>query len=82
MEAIKKFFKKILQYGNEYAKDETTIEVKDYYDKEDFNMEDVVKISRGTTKEEELFDYVNAPYYLKTSKSKNIKEKDDYEISL
>ena len=45
-------------------------------------MEDVVKISRGTTKEEELFDYVNAPYYLKTSKSKNIKEKDDYEISL
>ena len=29
-------------------------------------MEDVVKISRETSKEDELFDYVDAPYYLKT----------------
>lgn len=33
LEAIKKFFRKILQLGNEYAKEETTIEVKDYYNK-------------------------------------------------
>ena len=82
LEAIKKFFRKILQFGNDYAKNETTNEIKEYYDNKDFNMEDVVKISRGTTKEDELFDYVDAPYYLKTNKNKNTKEKDDYEISL
>ena len=45
-------------------------------------MNDVVKISRGTTKEDELFDYVEAPSYLRTSKKSNEKEKDDYEIGL
>lgn len=80
--AIKKFFRKILQFGNDYAKNETTNEIKEYYDNKDFNMEDIVKISRGTTKEDELFDYVDAPYYLKTNKNKNTKEKDDHEISL
>ena len=40
LEAIKKFFRKILQFGNEYAKDETTIEVKNYYGNEYFDMED------------------------------------------
>ncbi len=34
-------------------------------------MNDVVKISRGTTKEDELFDYVKAPSYLKTNKRSN-----------
>lgn len=65
LEAIKKFFRKILQFGNEYVKDETTIEIKDYYDNQDFDMTDVVKISRGTTKQDELFDYVDAPDYYK-----------------
>ncbi len=64
--AIKKFFRKILQYGNELIKAETVVEIKDYYDNKDFDMEDVVKISRETSKEDELFDYVDAPYYLKT----------------
>lgn len=46
-------------------------------------MNDVVEISRGTTKEDELFDYVKAPSYLKTNKkSYNDKAKDDYEIGL
>ena len=66
LEAIKKFFRKILQFGNEKTKDETTIEVKDYYDNNDFDMNDVIKISRGTTKQDELFEYVEAPDYLKT----------------
>ena len=77
LEAIKKFFRKILQFGNEYAKDETTIEVKDYYDNEDFDMEDVIKISRGTTKQDELFDYVNAPNYYK----ERVKDVSDYDKS-
>ena len=75
LEAIKKFFRKILQFGNEYTKDETTIEVKDYYDNNDFDMNDVVKISRRTTKQDELFDYVEAPDYLKT----RVKGVDDYD---
>ena len=75
LDVIKKFFRKILQFGNEYAKDETTIEVKDYYDNNDFDMNDVIKISRGTTKQDELFDYVDAPDYLKT----RVKDYDDYD---
>ena len=56
-------------------------EIKDYYDNNDFDMNDVVEISRGTIKEDELFDYAGVPDYLKTSKCVE-KEKDDYEISL
>ena len=75
LEAIKKFFRKILQFGNEYTKDETSIEVKDYYDNNDFDMNDVIKISKGTTKQYELFDYVDAPDYLKT----RVKDYDDFD---
>ena len=77
LEAIKKFFRKILQFGNEYAKDETTIEVKNYYGNEYFDMEDVIKILRGTTKQDELFDYVNAPNYYK----ERVKDVSDYDKS-
>ena len=46
-------------------------------------MNDVVRISRGTTKQDELFDYVDAPDYLK-SKIKDYdgyeKDKDNYEM--
>lgn len=75
LETIKKFFRKILQFGNEPTKEATTTEIKDYYDNEDFDMGDVVKISRGTTKQDELFDYVDAPDYLK----ERAKDYDDYE---
>lgn len=60
----------------------TTTEIKDYFDNNDFDMNDVIEISRGTTKEDELFDYVEAPSYLKSSKKSNEKVKDDYEISI
>ena len=55
----------ILQFGNEYTKNKTTIEAKDYYDTENFNTKEIVKISRGITKQDELFDYVDTPSYLK-----------------
>lgn len=64
--AIKRFFRKILQYGNEIIKAETVVEIKDYYDNNDFDMDDVVKISNGTSKEDELFNYIDAPSYLRT----------------
>ena len=43
------------------------MEVKDYYDYEDFTMEDVKDIAIGTDKEDELFDYAEVPYYLHMS---------------
>ena len=38
-------------------------------------MGDVVKISKGTTKQDELFDYVDAPDYLK----ERVRDYDEYE---
>ena len=38
-------------------------------------MSDVVSISRGTTKQDELFEYVEAPDYLKS----RVKYYDNYE---
>ncbi len=83
LEAIKHFFRELLQIGNEKTKDRTAGEIKDYYDNEDFDSNDVYNISKGTTKEDELFDYAGVPSYLKTSKwSYDDKDKYDYEISL
>ena len=78
-ELLKKFLRKLLLRGNEYTKEETSNIVKEYYNNEDFDMIDVVHISRGTTKQEELFDYVNAPDYYK--KSMTHYEKDDPDLS-
>ena len=66
LEAIKHFFRELLQIGNEKTKEATTSEIKEYYDNEDFDKEDVRYISRGTTKEDELFDYADIPDYYKT----------------
>ena len=62
---FKKFLRKLLQRGNDYTKDETALVVKDCYDNSKFDMGDVVRISKGTTKQDELFDYVEAPDYYK-----------------
>ena len=42
LEAIKHFFRKSLQIGNDKTKDRTTSEIKDYYDNKDFNSDDVM----------------------------------------
>ena len=81
LEAIKQFFRELLQIGNDKTKERTTSEIKDYYDNKDFDSNDVYDISKGTTKEDELFDYAEVPSYLKTSKkSYQEKDKDDFEI--
>ena len=84
---LKRFLRELLQRGNNYTKEETAGVVKDCYNEEEFDMGDVVNISRGTTKQDELFDYVDAPdYYKERVKSseefKKEKEKDDFEISM
>ena len=83
LEAIKNFFRELLQIGNDKTKDRTTSEIKDYYDNKDFDSNDVYDISKGTTKEDELFDYAEIPSYMKSRKySERAKDKDDFEISL
>ena len=80
-EAIKRFLRELLQIGNEKTKERTTGEIKDYYDNRTFDSNDVYNISKGTTKEDELFDYAEIPSYMKTQHHKK-KNKDDYEMSL
>ena len=65
MLTLKKFLRKLLQRGNDYTKYEIAEVVKDYYDNSKFDIGDVVRISKGTTKQDELFDYVEAPDYYK-----------------
>ncbi len=50
-------------------------------------MEDIVNISKGKTKQDELFDYVDAPDYLKErirdyNDYEYEKDKDDFELSM
>lgn len=83
LDVIKKFFRKLLQIGNEPTKEAITTEIKDYFDNNDFNANDVYDISKGTTKEDELFDYADIPSYLKTdNKSYENNDKNDFKISL
>jgi len=77
LEKIKIFFRNILLKGNGVSKDLATQEVKGYYDYEDFQQEDIIDIARGTTKEDELFDYAYVPNYHKT-----IDKSDEFEINL
>ena len=79
---LKKFLRKLLQRGDDYTKDETTDIVKECYDNEEFELTDVVGISKGTTKQDELFNYVGAPDYLK-ERVKDYAEydKDDFDLS-
>ena len=81
---LKKFLGKLLQRGNDYTKDETAEVVKDCYGNSEFDMGDVVRISKGTTKQDELFDYVDAPDYYKErvrDYDEDGYDKDDFDLS-
>lgn len=81
--ATNNFFRELLQIDNNKAKEATTTEIKAYYDKYEFNSNDIYDISKATIKEDELFDYAGVPNYLKNSKkSYKEKDKDDYEIGM
>ena len=69
LKAIKHFFRELLQIGNDKVKDAIVNEIKDYYNNEDFDKDDVYDISIDTDKEEELFDYVDIDkFYTKKNK--------------
>ena len=67
LKAIKKFFRKLLQFGSELIKEATVDEIKQNFDSKIFKKKDVVDISVDTTKEDELFDYVGQERYHETS---------------
>ena len=73
LEAIKTFFRELLLFGNDKVKQATTKEIKDYYDNKDFTKKDVIDIAKDTTKEDELFSYIDY---------KKQKNKDEFELSL
>lgn len=82
LNTIKKFFRHLLKIGNENTKEATTKEIKNYYDNDDFDTNDVYNISKGTTKEDELFDYSNIPYYYRNDKAHNKNKNDDFSLGL
>ena len=89
LKAIKKFFRKLLQFGSEIIKEATVGEIKQYFDDKIFKKKDVVNISVNTTKEDELFDYVGHERYYETSyyneldgEYDNEKNRDDFDLSL
>lgn len=73
LEAIKTFFRELLLFGNDKVKQATIKEIKDYYDNKDFTKKDVIDIAKDTTKEDELFSYIDY---------KKQKNKDEFELSL
>ena len=72
--AFKKFFRKVLQLGNEDIKEVTTSEIKEYFDNDDFDKKDVKDILVATTKQDELFEYADIPDYYK----ERVRDKDEY----
>ena len=77
---IKQFSRKLLQIGAEQIKDYAENEVKQYYDNKDFKMLDVKDITKGTPKEDELFDYVNVLDQYRTFKTHLYEDDyDDYD---
>ena len=73
LQRIKDFFRKILLHGNDYSKDETESHVIDLYLDDSFDQKDVYQISRGTSKEDNLYEIADIPDYYKEY-NKNQKE--------
>ena len=69
---IKKVFKKLLLRGNNHTKDITSESVKDLYDDKEFDKEDIIDISRGTIKQDELFDFADIPNYYKSNRIRDL----------
>lgn len=81
LKAVKNFFHTLLQFGNDMVKGLTVTQTIIFYNKDNFNKDDVYEIAKDTTKEDELFDYVGIEkenIYNKSNKSKD----DDFEMTL
>lgn len=75
LQRIKELFRKILLHGNDYSKDEAESNIIDLYLDDSFEQKDVYQISKGTSKEDNLFEIADIPdYYKEYNKS----QKDNY----
>ena len=82
LDKLKHFFRKILLIGDNKSKDLTSNQVKEIYDSNQYDDKDIYQISKGTTKQDELFEYANIPNYMKgKNKNRNFKN-NDYEKNL
>ena len=85
LEKLKKIFRKILFRGDYETKDMVCEQIKDIYDEKQYDNQDVYQISRGTEKQDELFEYANIPDYWKETIKKDDKTKDrddDFDIGM
>ena len=64
-ERLKEFLREVLKFGNANSKELATDEVKFNYNIQNFDSNDVYEISRGTSKEDELFKYAEISSYYK-----------------
>lgn len=79
---LKSYISAFLERYYYKSKKYTASKIMKYYDNKDFNSGDVYDISRGTDKEDELFDYANISSYMKSSKNTyNKKDNDNYDFS-
>ena len=76
LQRLKDLFKKILYIGTDKEKDNVSEEIKYHYDNNYSNDLDLCYISKGTTKEREIFEHIG---YIRQSYSKE--KFDDFEIS-
>ena len=74
-----KFIRRLLQIGNEKTKEATTNEIKDYYDNNDFDKDDIYDIAIDTTKEDELFDYADIDKFYTKENSFSDLEREKYD---
>ena len=78
--------RKILFRGDYETKDMVGEQIKDIYDEKQYDNQDVYQISRGTEKQDELFEYANIPDYWKEEVRYFDEEKDkivkDFEIGM
>lgn len=59
----KEFFRVLLQIDDDKVKEATISEIKEYYDNNDFDKDDIFDIAVDTDNENELFDYTNIDNY-------------------
>lgn len=76
LQAIKKFFNNLLHIGTEKDKDDVVKEITVYHSLDYYNDSDLHDIADGTSKENEINDYIYEQKY------GNNKDYDDYDINI
>ena len=63
LQALKKFFKRLLKIGTENGKDNVVDEIKEYHKNNLYDNEDLHEIADNTTREAEINDYLYTKNY-------------------